>query len=74
MDERTLCSRCISDYRDSGYRVNAIYPLQREECDKCNRIGIKVNIEEPTSRHVSSRICGGSFCLSGGSHGRGSKV
>ena len=42
---RTLCHRCISDYRLAGYYVHRIGTV-REPCDKCNRQGVMCEVED----------------------------
>ncbi len=40
---RTLCHRCISDYKVAGYHVRRI-DIVREPCDKCNRQGVMCEV------------------------------
>lgn len=61
--EITLCRRCQSDYDLAGYSFKVKYPLQREECDKCERMGVLGTIDKRAlSRDCRSNSCNrGSF-------------
>lgn len=42
---RTLCSRCMSDYKQAGYVVQIISCVH-ESCDKCARPGVVCEVKE----------------------------
>lgn len=46
-DERTLCDRCASDYRNAGYTLTLDRSCNiREPCDKCGRMGLSYVLHE----------------------------
>jgi hypothetical protein len=39
-EQITLCTFCFRDYIDAGYKLERDYTeLQKDECDKCERMG-----------------------------------
>lgn len=50
-DYRTLCYKCVSEYREAGYKVYRDEKIiNKEPCDKCNRQGWTYIIEPKTDK------------------------
>lgn len=45
-DIRVLCSRCIADYIEAGYRIAKTDNDVMDVCDKCDRPGREVELIE----------------------------
>lgn len=43
-DIRCLCACCRADYERAGYEIIPIMPIKREPCDKCERMGVNVEL------------------------------
>lgn len=51
-DIRVLCSSCLSEYREAGYRVYLIWTEKKESCDKCRiRMGWTYEIKQMNRRN-----------------------
>lgn len=39
-DYRTLCYRCVSEYKEAGFKVRRVENIiNKEPCERCNRQG-----------------------------------
>ena len=45
-DIRVLCSKCIADYIEAGYRIAKTDNDVMDRCDKCDRPGREVELIE----------------------------
>lgn len=43
-DIRCLCPCCRADYERAGYEIIPILPIKRESCDKCERMGVAIEL------------------------------
>lgn len=43
-DIRCLCACCRADYERAGYEIIPVMPIKREPCDKCERMGVNVEL------------------------------
>ncbi|MBO5060250.1 MAG: hypothetical protein J6C82_04985 [Clostridia bacterium] len=54
-ERRTLCGRCMNDYKTAGYRVY-IMSYIREPYDKCGRMGFDCKIKRGGERWRMKKI------------------
>lgn len=57
----TLCWACIKAYKEAGYTFAPFFPLQKEPCDLCTRIGFTgvLKIETDRKNQTGSKEDGG---------------
>lgn len=56
-DIRCLCERCRGDYIAAGYLVETTNQVVRSSCDKCERMGVEVEILRLKPRRKIVIVC-----------------